>query len=235
MNELNFISAFGDLFYKVLIKEDRWKLYFEGLGNTLLMSIFAIAIGVFIGLMVAVVRNINQNTGKLKILNGICKVYVDIIRGIPMMLQLYIMYFVILGFLDASIVVASIAFGINSGAYVSEIFRAGIMSVDKGQMEAGRSLGLSYGKTMSKIIVPQALKNSIPPLGNEFIALIKETAIVGALGVMDLTKAADSIKSITYEIFFPLMVSAIMYLIIVIGLTQFMKFVERRLSRSDKR
>lgn len=235
MNGINMLSSIGNVFYKVLIKDDRWLLYLQGLGNTLLMSVFAIILGVIIGLIIAIVRNVNQNTGKLKILNTICKGYVDIVRGIPMMLQLYIMYFVILSFMDAAIIVASIAFGVNSGAYVSEIFRAGINSVDKGQMEAGRSLGLSYGKTMGKIIVPQALKNSIPPLGNEFIALIKETAIVGSLGIVDLTKAANNIRSATFELFLPLTISAVMYLIIVIGLTQIMKYVERRLSKSDKR
>ncbi len=151
-----------------------------------------------------------------------------------MMLQLYIMYFVILTF-DAPIVVASIAFGVNSGAYVAEIFRAGIMSVDKGQMEAGRSLGMSYGKTMAKVIVPQALRNAIPPLGNEFIALIKETAIVGSIGILDLTKAANNITGSTFQFFMPLIIATVFYLVLVLALTKLMKFVERRLSRSDKR
>lgn len=235
MNNLILLSSsLGDLFYKVLVKDNRWLNYVRGLGNTFAISIMAIIIGVIIGLMVAVVRNIYQNTGKLKIINAICKVYVDIVRGIPMMLQLYIMYFVILTF-DAPLVVSAIAFGINSGAYVSEIFRAGIYSIDKGQMEAGRSLGMSYGRTMYKIIVPQAFKNVVPPLGNEFIALIKETAIVGAIGVLDLTKAANNITAITFELFLPLIISAILYLLIVTILTQLMKYIERRLSRSDRR
>ena len=151
------------------------------------------------------------------------------------MLQLFIIYFVLLAGVNPPEVVAAIAFGINSGAYVAEIFRGGIMSVDKGQMEAGRSLGLSYGKTMSKVIVPQALKNSIPPLGNEFIALIKETAIVGTLGIMDLTKVYDGIKSATFEVFMPLMISAVFYLIIIGCLTKVMKIIERRLGKSDTR
>lgn len=151
-----------------------------------------------------------------------------------MMLQLSIMYFIVFAS-GEPVIVAAIAFGINSGAYVAEIFRAGILSVDKGQMEAGRSLGVSYGKTMAKIIIPQALKNSIPPLGNEFIALIKETAIVGGIAIVDLTKAANNIGKATAEYFIPLIIAAIFYLVIVIALTQLMKFIERRLSRSDKR
>ncbi len=144
------------------------------------------------------------------------------------------MYFIVFAS-GEPVIVAAIAFGINSGAYVAEIFRAGILSVDKGQMEAGRSLGVSYGKTMAKIIIPQALKNSIPPLGNEFIALIKETAIVGGIAIVDLTKAANNIGKATAEYFIPLIIAAIFYLVIVIALTQLMKFIERRLSRSDKR
>ena len=224
-----------DTFLKVFIDDDRWKLYLEGMGNTLLMSILAIIIGIIIGLTVAVIKNINKNTGKLNILNWLGNGYVNIIRGIPVMLQLFIIYFVILAGVNPPEMVAAIAFGINSGAYVAEIFRGGIMSVDKGQMEAGRSLGLSYGKTMSKVIVPQALKNSIPPLGNEFIALIKETAIVGSLGIVDLTKVAEGIKSATFEVFMPLMISAVFYLIIIGVLTKVMKIIERRLGKSDTR
>ena len=224
-----------DTFLKVFIDDDRWKLYLEGMGNTLLMSILAIIIGIIIGLTVAVIKNINKNTGKLNILNWLGNGYVNIIRGIPVMLQLFIIYFVILAGVNPPEMVAAIAFGINSGAYVAEIFRGGIMSVDKGQMEAGRSLGLSYGKTMSKVIVPQALKNSIPPLGNEFIALIKETAIVGSLGIVDLTKVAEGIKSATFEVFMPLMISAVFYLIIISVLTKVMKIIERRLGKSDTR
>ena len=224
-----------DTFLKVFIDDDRWKLYLEGMGNTLLMSILAIIIGIIIGLTVAVIKNINKNTGKLNILNWLGNGYVNIIRGIPVMLQLFIIYFVILAGVNPPEMVAAIAFGINSGAYVAEIFRGGIMSVDKGQMEAGRSLGLSYGKTMSKVIVPQALKNSIPPLGNEFIALIKETAIVGSLGIVDLTKVAEGIKSATFEVFMPLMISAVFYLIIISVLTKVMSIIERRLGKSDTR
>lgn len=228
------LASFGSIFEKVFIKDDRWKLYLTGLGNTLAMSLLAIVIGVVIGLFIAIVKNINKNTGKLYILDKICDLYVTIIRGIPMMLQLYIMYFVVLAF-DVPIIVAAIAFGVNSGAYVAEIFRAGLTSVDKGQMEASRSLGMSYAAAMTKIVVPQAMRNAIPPLGNEFIALIKETAIVGAIGIVDLTKASNNITAVTYEMFMPLMISAVFYLIIVLSLTQLMKYVERRLSKSERK
>lgn len=232
--KINLLCGLLNDFKIVFLEENRWLSYLEGMANTIVMSLIAVCIGIVIGLLVAVVKNIYQNTGKLKILDKICGAYVALIRGIPMMLQLYIMYFVILTF-DAPIIVASIAFGVNSGAYVAEIFRAGILSVDKGQMEAGRSLGMSYGKTMAKIIVPQALKNAIPPLGNEFIALIKETAIVGSIGILDLTKAANNITGSTFQFFMPLIIATFFYLVLVLALTQFMKFVERRLSKSDKR
>ncbi len=227
-------KSISELFYESLIAEDRWQLYLKGMANTLVMSLLAILIGVLIGLSIAVIKNVHINTGKLTILDKICNLYVTLIRGIPMMLQLSIMYFIVFAS-GEPVIVAAIAFGINSGAYVAEIFRAGILSVDKGQMEAGRSLGVSYGKTMAKIIIPQALKNSIPPLGNEFIALIKETAIVGGIAIVDLTKAANNIGKATAEYFIPLIIAAIFYLVIVIALTQLMKFIERRLSRSDKR
>ena len=233
MNTILLCNIIDD-FKTVFLENNRWMTYLQGMANTIVMSLLAVCIGIVIGLMIAVVKNIHMNTGKLLILDKICSAYVAIIRGIPMMLQVYIMYFVILTF-DAPIVVASIAFGVNSGAYVAEIFRAGIMSVDKGQMEAGRSLGMSYGKTMAKVIVPQALRNAIPPLGNEFIALIKETAIVGSIGILDLTKAANNITGSTFQFFMPLIIATVFYLVLVLALTKLMKFVERRLSRSDKR
>ena len=231
------ISLLGiaDVFNKVFIKDNRWTLYTTGLQNTLIISLVAIMLGVAIGLLIAVIKNINENTGRLKILTWIGNLYVTIIRGIPMMLQLLIIYSVILANWDNSNMVAAIAFGMNSGAYVAEIFRAGLESVDKGQMEAGRSLGLSYGKTMTKIIIPQALRNAVPPLGNEFIALIKETAIVGTIGIIDLTKASDKISAVTFELFMPLMISAVFYLTLVLILSGIMKLIERRLSKGDNR
>ena len=229
------LCGFFKSFHKVFIEDNRWQLYLQGMANTLVMSLIAIFIGIFIGLLISIIKNIHINTGKLAILDKIGDLYVTIIRGVPMMLQLYIMYFVVLSGINVPILIASIAFGINSGAYTAETFRAGIFSVDKGQMEAGRSLGLSYPKTMAKVIIPQALKNAIPPLGNEFIALIKETAIVGSIGIIDLTKAANKITGPTFEAFLPLAIAAVFYLIIVLSLTQLMKYIERRLSRSDKR
>ncbi len=229
------LCGFFETFEKVFIEDDRWKTYLEGMAVTIAVSILAIILGVIIGLSVAVIKNIHMNTGKLKILNKIGDFYVTIIRGIPVMLQLMIIYYAILFSFEYKIITAAIAFGINSGAYVAEIFRGGIMSVDKGQMEAGRSLGLSYGKTMSKVVIPQAMKNAVPPLGNEFIALIKETAIVGTITLIDITKAADDIRSITYEFFMPLIIAALFYLVIVMVLTKIMKIIERRLGKSDTR
>lgn len=240
MNSLLCALSFGEMLKRAFITDDRWLSYLKGMGNTLLISFLAVIIGIIIGLVIAVVKNINQNTGKLVILEKIGSLYVTVIRGIPVAVLIVMMYFGVLVFLKkipyfGAILIAAITFGLNSGAYVAEIFRAGIMSVDKGQMEAGRSLGLSYGKTMSKIIIPQALKNSIPPLGNEFIALIKETSIVSLVGIMDLTFAAKNIAGILYDYIVPMSIAAMFYLIIVVGLTKFMKFVERRLSNSDKR
>ncbi len=233
--EISLLASFADTFNKVFIKDDRWKLYVEGLGNTLIISLIAVLIGVVIGLLIAVVKNINENTGKFKILNWLGNVYVTVLRGIPVMLQLLIIYGVILASWENRNVVAAIAFGLNSGAYVAEIFRSGLNSIDKGQMEAGRSLGLSYGRTMFKVVIPQALRNAIPPLGNEFIALIKETAIVGTIGIYDLTKAADKISGVTFELFMPLMISAVFYLVVVLGLSGIMKLIEKRLRKSENK
>ena len=232
---ISLMASFADTFNKVFIKDERWKLYLSGLGNTIVISLIAITIGVIIGLLIAVVKNVNINTGKLMLLTKIGDLYVTIIRGIPMMLQLFIVYFAILASWKNANIVASIAFGLNSGAYVAEIFRSGLLSIDKGQMEAGRSLGLSYGKTMAKIIVPQAMRNAVPPLCNEFIALIKETAIVGAIGITDLTLASKMIGTSTFEFFLPMAISAVFYLTLVLILNMIMKLVERRLSKGDNR
>ena len=235
ISNLTMLASFSEVFNKVFIKDNRWKLYVEGLENTLLISLLAVLIGVAIGLLISVVKNIYENTGKLKILNALGNLYVTVIRGIPVMLQLLIVYGVILASWQNRNVVAAIAFGLNSGAYVAEIFRSGLLSIDKGQMEAGRSLGLSYGATMARVIIPQAMRNAIPPLGNEFIALIKETAIVGTIGILDLTKAADKISGVTFELFMPLLISAVFYLVLVLLLSWIMKLIERRLSKGDNR
>ncbi|MDE6968004.1 MAG: amino acid ABC transporter permease [Clostridia bacterium] len=238
MNKL-FCITLQDALYDAFIADDRWSSYLKGMANTLVISLLAVVIGIIIGLLIAVIKNIHTNTGKLAILSKIGDFYVTIIRGIPVTVLIIFMYFGVLVFLKripyGSILIAAITFGLNSGAYVSEIFRGGINSVDKGQMEASRSLGIGYGKTMFKVIIPQALKNSIPPLGNEFIALIKETSIVSLVGIVDLTFAANNIANILYDFFTPLIIAGLFYLIIVIALTKLMKYVERRLSKSDKR
>lgn len=231
----NFFTDIWDSIHKTLILNNRWQLYFEGLGNTILIALFAAFLGVFIGMLIAVIKNYHENTGRFKILDKICNLYITIIRGTPVLVQLLIMFFVILSALDVAVIIAIITFGINSGAYVSEIARAGLNSVDRGQMEAGRSMGLSYNKTMFKIIIPQAIKHTIPPMGNEFISLVKETSIVGYIGILDITKAGSQIQGVTFEAFMPLIISAIAYLALVMILTKCLRFIERRLAKSDNR
>ena len=218
------------------IEDNRWKYIVDGLKITLIVTIFAVLIGVLLGFLIAIVRTTHDKTGKLKILNAICKVYLTVIRGTPVVVQLMIIYFIIFGSVDISkVLVAIIAFGINSGAYVAEIFRSGIMSIDNGQFEAGRSLGFNYAQTMMYIVMPQAFKNVLPALVNEFIVLIKETSIIGYIGMMDLTKGAMLIQSRTYNAFWPLMAAAAIYLVIVGILTWGMNKLERRLRESDIR
>lgn len=215
------------------IEENRWKLFVSGLGVTLGITAGALVMGIFLGFIVAVIRSTYDKTGKFKFLNGICKIYLTVIRGTPVVVQLMIMYFIILASVRNGIISAILAFGINSGAYVAEIVRSGIMSIDKGQFEAGRSLGFSYAQTMIHIICPQAFKNILPALGNEFIALVKETSISGYVAVIDITKAGDTVRSVTYAPFFPLIVVAVIYLVIVMGLTKLMNVIERKLRNSD--
>lgn len=219
--------------YKNFIQDDRWRYLLSGLRNTLIITVFALVLGVAIGFLLALVRVIHDSTGKLKALNMVAKLYLTVIRGIPAVIQLMIMYYVILVSVNSSVVVAIIAFGVNSGAYVAEIFRAGIMSIDTGQMEAGRSLGLNYRQTMLKIIMPQAVKNILPSLGNEFITLLKETSISGYIAIRDLTKGGDIIRSLTYSPF-PLVAVALVYLLLVIILQTGVNRLERRLRKSDR-
>ena len=215
------------------IEEGRWKLFARGLGVTLGITSGALIIGIFLGFIIAIIRSTYDKTGRFKIANAICKVYLTVIRGTPVVVQLMIMYFIVLASVRNGIVPAILAFGINSGAYVAEIVRSGIMSIDKGQFEAGRSLGFSYAQTMIYIICPQAFKNILPALGNEFIALVKETSIAGYVAVVDITKAGDTVRSVTYAPFFPLIVVAIIYLVIVMVLTKLMNVIERKLRNSD--
>lgn len=228
MQELksSFISNFID--------DNRWKYITDGLKITLLVTVFAVLIGVVLGFLIAIVRTTHDKTGKLKILNAICKVYLTVIRGTPVVVQLMIIYFIIFGSVDISkVVVAIVAFGINSGAYVAEIFRSGIMSIDNGQFEAGRSLGFNYAQTMMYIVMPQAFKNVLPTLCNEFISLLKETSVSGYIALQDLTKGGDIIRSRTYDAFMPLIAVALIYLAMVMIFTKLVSLLERRLRNSD--
>ena len=229
MQELksSFISNF--------IEDNRWRYITDGLKITLLVTVFAVLIGVVLGFLIAIVRTTHDKTGKLKILNAICKVYLTVIRGTPVVVQLMIIYFIIFGSVDISkVVVAIVAFGINSGAYVAEIIRSGIMAIDRGQFEAGRSLGFNYIQTMIYIILPQAFKNILPALANEFIVLLKETSVAGYVALQDLTKGGDIIRSRTYSAFMPLITVAVIYLVMVMFFTYLVGRLERRL-RNDER
>ena len=226
---------FRDEFVLNFIKDDRWKQLERGLYVTLLITAFAVLMGLFLGFIVAMIRSTYQNTGKLKFLNALSVVYLTVIRGTLVLVQLMIIYYVI--FLSGNvnkIIVAILAFGINSGAYQAEIFRAGINAVPKGQFEAGRSLGFNYYQTMGNIIMPQAFKNILPALGNEFIVLVKETSIAGYIALVDITKAGDIIRSRTYSAFMPLLAVALIYLVIVMGLTYLINLLERWLRRSAR-
>ena len=221
-------------FYQNFIEDDRWKYIVNGLGNTIKITLFAVLLGIALGFLVAIIRSTFEKTGKLKMLNLLCRVYLTVIRGTPVLIQLLLIYFVVFGSvrIDKSLV-AILAFGINSGAYVAEIFRSGIMSIDNGQFEAGRSLGFNYTQTMLYIIMPQAFKNVLPALGNEFIVLLKETSVAGYIAIQDLTKGADIIRSRTYSAFMPLMAAAVIYLVMVMIFTYFVQRLERRLRSSD--
>ena len=229
-----FIQDFIDRFYVNFIADNRWKYITDGLLVTLQITFFALIIGIALGFLIAIVRSTHDKTGKMKILNAICKLYLTIVRGTPVVVQLLIIYFVIFGSVDISkILVAVLAFGMNSAAYVAEIFRSGIMSIDNGQFEAGRSLGFNYTQTMIHIIVPQAFKNVLPALGNEFIVLLKETSVSGYIALQDLTKGGDIIRSRTYDAFMPLIAVALIYLVMVIIFTKLVNMLERRLRNSD--
>ena len=217
------------------ITDDRWLSLFKGLGVTLVITFFAVILGFVLGFSVAVVRNIYDNTKRLKFLNFICNIYLTVIRGTPVVVQLLIIYFVIFSSMRVDKSVAAIlAFGINSGAYQAEIFRSGINSVPKGQMEAGRSLGFNYAQTMIFIIMPQAIKNILPTLANEFIVLMKETSVAGYIALEDLTKAGDVIRSRTYSAMMPFLAVALLYLIMVMLFSYLVKLLERSLAKSGR-
>ena len=240
----DFFSEISSSFEKTFITDDRWLQLLNGLGVTVQITIFAALIGLVLGFLIAVIRSTHDMTvqGKkcrnfsdfiLKFLNSLCNIYITIIRGTPVVIQLMIMYFIVFASSRNGIFAAILSFGINSGAYVAEIVRSGIMSIDKGQFEASRSLGFNYSSTMIHIILPQAFKNILPALGNEFIVLVKETSVAGYVALQDLTYVGNLIRSRTYEAFFPLITVALIYLIIVLILTFLLKKLERRLRNSD--
>ena len=219
---MNVLAEFIDKFRLNFIEDKRYEFIFNGLKTTLIITAFAVLIGIVLGFIIAMIRSTHDRTGKMKILNAICKVYLTVIRGTPAMVQLLIMYYVVL------------AFGLNSAAYVAEIVRSGIMSIDQGQFEAGRSLGFNYRQTMLLIILPQAFKNVLPALANEFIVLMKETSISGYIGITDLTRGGDIIRSQTYEALLPLLAVAAIYLILVMFLSYLVGKLERRLRSSER-
>ena len=229
--KLKFIANF--------ITDNRWKYFTNGLGTTYVVSFFAVILGVVIGVLIAVVRSSADKLDRpplvVKILNEICKLYLTVIRGTPAMIQLLIMYYIVFGSVDVSKrLVAILTFGINSGAYVAEIIRSGIMSVDQGQFEAGRSLGLTYVQTMWYIIIPQAFKNVLPALGNEFITLLKETSICGYIALTDVTHGANTVRSQTYEPYMPLFAAALIYLVSVSVLSALISRLERRMRVNER-
>lgn len=228
------MDTFIEKLYDNFVKENRYLYLVRGLGTTLEITFFAVILGIVLGFLVAIIRSTYAKTGKLKILNAICNLYLTVIRGTPVVVQLMIMYYVVFVSMNNKLFVAAIAFGINSGAYVAEIVRSGIMSIDQGQFEAGRSIGFSYPQTMWYIIMPQAFKNVLPALANEFIVLLKETSVCGYIGLVDLTRGGDYIRSRTYEAFLPLIAVALIYLSIVLILTALVAKLERRL-RSNER
>ncbi len=226
---------FTDAFYLNFISDDRWHYIADGLKTTLIITFFACMMGIVLGFIVGMIRSTHDKTGKLKLLNILCKIYLTVIRGTPVVVQLLIIYFVVFGSARIDKVpVAIMAFGINSGAYVAEIFRSGIMSIDAGQMEAGRSLGFNYAQTMWYVIMPQAFKTVLPTLCNEFISLLKETSVSGYIAIQDLTKGGDIIRSRTYSAFMPLIAVALVYLVIVMIFTKLIQILERRLRQSER-
>ena len=222
-------------FVMAFVEGDRWKLYLKGLGVTIEIAFFAAVLGLLIGTLVALMRLSVKRNGKKTLWSRLAGAYIDVIRGTPSVLQLLIMWFIVMKSCKNGTLVAVLSFGINSGAYVAEIVRAGILAVDKGQTEAGRSLGLTKAQTMIYIVIPQAIKNVLPPIGNEFIVLLKETAIVCYVSLTDLTRAANQITSRTLEAFMPLIGAAVIYFVIIKILTILLDILERRLRKSDNR
>ena len=226
--------SFIEKYYETVIASGHYKMLFEGFGNTILITMGALLIGVIIGTIIAVTKYFCEDSPKYKPLVWLCDLYTTVIRGIPVVVLLLITFFIIFASSDNGVVVAIITFGINSGAYMAELIRSGIQSVDKGQMEAGRSLGLSKVQTMVKIIFPQAIRYILPAIGNEMIALLKETSVAGYVAVRDVTKAGDLIRNNTYDSVNPLLTVALTYLGLVVLMTAVLNKVEKRLHKSDR-
>ncbi|MBE6545865.1 MAG: amino acid ABC transporter permease [Ruminococcaceae bacterium] len=243
---MDFLSKFKDDFVLNFVTDNRWKWLLDGLGNTLIITFFSLLLGLAIGIVIAIIRSTyDKNWEEYKkkggifyafwwVINAISNLYLTVIRGTPVVVQLLIAYFIIFASSRNSIAVAIFAFGLNSGAYVAEIIRGGIMSIDNGQFEAGRSLGFNYVQTMIYIIIPQVFKSILPTLCNEFIVLIKETSIAGYVGIVDLTKAGERIRGVTFSAFMPLIAVALVYLVVVLILTQLVKILERRLRKNER-
>ena len=228
-------QSLAEQFETCFVTGNRYQYLLKGLGNTLIITFFAILLSLMLGTLIAIIRATHDRNGNHRILNFLCQFYLTIIRGTPTMVQLLIIYYVVFASANVDkIFVAIIAFGLNSAAYISEVIRSGIMSVDKGQMEAGRSLGLSYSQTMRLVILPQAFKNVLPAMGNELITLLKETSISGYIGLVDLTKGSDIIRSITYDAMMPLGVVALIYLAIVVALSMGVRRLEKKLRKNEK-
>lgn len=227
-----------ETFIRIFIEQDGYKMALEGLKNTLIIAVIGLIIGILIGTLIATVRVLPKYKRLPRILNAICSFYVELFRGTPIVVQLLIFYYVLLPLLGIripSLNVATLVFGLNSGAYISEIMRSGIQSVDPGQMEGGRAVGLSFGVTMMKIVIPQAIKNILPTLGNEFIALIKETSVVSFVGVTDLYKSFNTIGTNSYEFMIPYIAMALIYIVLVLIISMLIRLMERSLKKSDRR
>lgn len=228
-------QSFADGFYRNFIFEQRWRYLSNGLLLTLQITFFAVLLGVVLGFSVALVREAHRSTGKFRLLSAIGGVYLTVIRGTPVVVQLILIYFGVFASVRIPpILVAIVAFGINSGAYQAEIFRSGIEAVPRGQFEAGRSLGFSYWQTMRRIVMPQAIKNVIPTLANEFIVLLKETSVAGYVALNDLTKGGDIIRSRTYSPYLPMLAVALIYLCLVMIFSAGVKYLERRLKTGER-
>ncbi len=237
MNNIMLAKTFTEKLYSALIEKGRYTLFVNGLGVVFVVAIGACLLGIMVGSIIAYARIAPQDKLVNRILAKVCQVYVTFIRGMPLMILLFIMYFIVLSSMKTiwdGILIGIITFGLNSGAYVSEILRGGINAVDKGQLEAGRSLGFTWGQSMTRIVLPQGIKSTVPSLFNEFIMLVKETSILGVVGIVDLTKGAQMVISQTYDVATPYIIVAVIYLVLILLLEQVQKRIERRFGKGDR-